>query len=338
MSEIHSKMEENDMRLSDLPPEMFSDVGGFLSGKAVSTFGLVAETCNTLDQKDTVLRSLVPQVYKRGAAFLEDGPPALQECFKLLTAKLLSDEEGAMTLRKLSEWCAVLDYCEQCPGILAEFYKESYNNDATTPGKKCWLIGGGFLTPRVGELNGDEPLQTSQAVLTSHIWEPQVIVLADEWFSPEVKWAYKFLMGANADGEGSQSYFPFAFPFASAAGILSWRDENAIAIAHRQTDIEAGMVARQHVTNPFSALWWMPSSTRDVYPIDALMQSQGLSWLTEIAPVSEDVLMEPNDNHMPCAWDIEEEGRITVTPAQFVEDGTFANKVLQFHAMLNDLW
>ena len=174
-------MNSDTSALFNLLPELLSLVGSFLTGKALSTFALATATSNpALTTRDAVLYTLMSCIYKRCTTFLNDGcPPALQECWKLLSDNLLAQaKSGTTEIRSLSEWCAVVDYCEQCPGILAEFYQETYNGNAK-PAQKCWLLGGGMVTPRLGSMAEDEPLQATQAVFSSPIWEPELLMLAE---------------------------------------------------------------------------------------------------------------------------------------------------------------
>jgi hypothetical protein len=116
------------------------------SGKTLSTFALAAATSNNaLTTRNGVLYTLIMGIFKPSTAFLDDGcPPTLQECWKLRSTNCLGEaKNGALEIRSLSEWSAVVDYCEQCPGILSDFYQESYSENAK-PAQKHWLLGGGM--------------------------------------------------------------------------------------------------------------------------------------------------------------------------------------------------
>ena len=232
---------------------------------------------------------------------------------------LAEAKNGGLEIRSLSEWCAVVDYCEQCPGILSDFYQESYSENAK-PAQKCWLLGGGMVTPRLGALTGDEPLQTTQTVLRSPVWEPELVMFAEQWFVPEVVTVSVFF-GALLEGE---------FSFSDAVGLFSWRDGNALSTAHRQTDIDGGLVVEQRAHLPDSGVLWLLRATRDLYPVDRLLQAQGLEWLKKIAT--------PYDNHMLCTWIVEEGGRVTISPTPFLHDGLFVDTILKLLNMMTDLW
>ena len=310
--------------LFNLLPELLSLVGGFLSGKALSTFALATATSNNaLAKRDLVLYTLIVIVFQRCSAFLNEGcPPALQECWKLLSANFVAQaKDGVMEIRTLSEWCAVVDYCERCPGILSDFYQESYNDNAK-PAEKCWLLGGGMVTPRLGHLHIDqhEPLQTTQAVFSSPKWEPQLLVMAEKWFAPQVHMVPVF-WGALSAGE---------YSFSTAVGLVSWRDENALRLAHRQMDLDGGLIAEHRTSRPISRFSWLTKATRELYPVDRLLEAEGFEWLEKIAT--------PYDNHMLCTWEVEGGGSVTVLPAQFVNNGLFVSKVLKLLVMLDNLW
>ena len=144
-------------------------------------------------------------------------------------------------------------------------------------------------------------------------------MLAEQWFAPEVEW-WAVFFGALQEGE---------FSFSTAVGLISWRDGNAYDTAHRQTDLDGGLVAEQHLSKPYSGVLWLPRATRELYPVDRLLQAQGLDWLKKIAT--------PYDNHMLCTW-LKDDERTRVSPVQFVNDGPFVDKVLKLLAMLDDLW
>lgn len=133
---------------------------------------------------------------------LEDGAPvALQEAWQILSDHLLAD---VLAMRNMSSWCAFLDYCEQCPGILSQFYQNEENNNAT-PTRKCWLLGGGTEQP------------ASYGILSSHNWTPALLVPADKWFSLDTLLAHHLF--DDLDG---------IVPDETTVGLVSWRDENAL--------------------------------------------------------------------------------------------------------------
>lgn len=64
--------------------------------------------------------------------------------------------------------------------------------------------------------------------------------------------------------------------FSDAVGLISWRDGNALSTAHRQTDIDGGLVVEQRAPLPDSEVLWLRRATRDLYPDDehVLLQAQ----------------------------------------------------------------
>jgi hypothetical protein len=98
---------------------------------------------------------------------------------------------------------------------------------------------------------------------------------------------------------------------------------------HRQTDIHGGLVVEQLAPRPDSGVLWLPRATRDLYPVDRLLQPQALEWLKTIAT--------SYDNHMLCTWIVEEEGRVTTSPTQFVHGGLFVDTILKVLNMMTDL-
>ncbi len=90
------------------------------------------------------------------------------------------------------------------------------------------------------------------------------MMFAEQWFAPEVITVSVFF-GALSEGE---------FSFSDAVGLISWRDGNALSTAHRQTDIDGGLVVEQRAPLPDSEVLWLRRATRDLYPDDVLLQAQ----------------------------------------------------------------
>lgn len=174
------------------------------------------------------------------------------------------------------------------------------------------------MTPRLRER--DEPPQTSFAVVSSHLWQPHLLMLTEQWFDPRVE----FWNPINGN-------FPEFFVSSFAVGLMSWKDENALRSAHYQTDLDGGLVAGHIVRDPLSYFYWLPQSTCDLYPVHDIMEVAGLEVMTENASIY--------GNHMLCMRCFGNGVQApTIPPAEFVQSVMFVDKVLKLVDMMNDLW
>ena len=311
------------LTLDYLLPDTLRHIGSFLSGKAVSTLALAIST--THDENDrtelrrAVLRHVVQGAQRRCTLFLTDAPTALQYYWRLLSNDVLVGPEQhnrphslslspspSSSLRRLSEWCAVLDYCEQSPQIMAKFYQKDdfhyhhQNPKALSPRKKCWPLG-------------SADFRGSDVVLSSHVWDPELLDLCERWFDPKVDWGQFF-----PDGDLEE------IKPESTVGLLSWRRDDVF-----ETVFESIMVgALVCHTRSFPDLIWLPTATRRTYPIiDRKLSETGLDWLTKIAS---------SDHHMLCTWNTSHN---RPSMADFVRRDDFVDKIVKLMRRMDDgLW
>ncbi|KAI2507703.1 hypothetical protein MHU86_6702 [Fragilaria crotonensis] len=98
--------------LSDLPPELFSNIlASFCDGKSISTFLLASQVSHNFDAFDTVQNCLVVR-YEDLSEKIKD--PDITETLQILIQKIRACERSFLlhTVKLFSEACAMLDYFE----------------------------------------------------------------------------------------------------------------------------------------------------------------------------------------------------------------------------------
>lgn len=295
-------------KLDDLLPETLCHVGSFLPGKSLSTLALVFSTSRREPTRAVVYLMSIG-AHQRCTSFLADAPSELQEYWSLMSSDALGTvDDYPPSMRKRSEWCAAMDYCEQSPHIMSEFYQKDYNNHATSQ-KKCWPLG--FANFR-----------GSQVVLSSHNWKPQLLDLCEQWFDPNVHFHPIVYLGEDDDDFDSP-------PFQTAGfGVLSWRDDAFLLQTLTDGQVALGTVVTHASTYP-QHLRWLPVETRRAYPIIGRKLSEnGLEWLANIVT---------SNNHMLSAWDTH--GFSNASTSELVRDEYFIDKVVKLLRMMDDgLW
>lgn len=328
-------MASNDLKLLELPgrSNILRQVGQFLSGRAISTFALTLATCNEYEIPDRLLRRIVIFAKKRCDALLEDAPSELQECWRILSRNLLANRNAPLDMRQLSEWCAVLDYCEQCPKALADFYQR---RDVEHE-RKLWLVGGGNVRPKymdAGSQRGSAP-HSSQVILATHLWSPQLLCIGDDWLDPNALIQRLDPNELLYDAYDARNTFGVQFPSQRPDfGVISFRDANALRFTKQWVEVDMGDVIIMSREKDFCLI---PSETLRIYrtTITNNLAHQDLSWMTELS--------SEQDAHMLCTWesfsaDDDDDYYYQYSEWEFVQRGEFVEKILKLLETMNELW
>mmetsp|Transcript_25126 Transcript_25126/g.37984 ORF Transcript_25126/g.37984 Transcript_25126/m.37984 type:complete len:295 (-) Transcript_25126:234-1118(-) len=206
-------------------------IGSFLTGKDFSTFLLAAISSRHV--KDHALRTHLVGVFvdinksmtDRCNIFLSNiaAPPAM---VSLLNDRSTNLKQAIDTLKNhlypnlprimkaVSEWSALLDYCELLPLRLS---KARLTQDE--PIQPLWIVGAGEF----GSTNSPSILS-----VPSQTWRPGLVFLGEKW------------MGRHHLQYYISSHLFSSESIAHGAAVMSWKDGDYLAHMHREVDITAG--------------------------------------------------------------------------------------------------
>jgi hypothetical protein len=251
----------------------------YLNTKEISAFFHAAISSATYRGKVVQrMETFVVSERERIGRFLrqiQSSEKLLAFCHEKASALLQSDAMLSVDyIRKFSEWCIVLDYCD---------FSWSWTPTIPMNGRdnlrKCWPVGVG----RLGE-------SKSHVLLSTPFWSPEIFFLADQWFSEDTSTMQSMLQieGFPVDGDVND-----------CLGILSWKDDKYLRVMHISHDI--GPLLETHV-NQHGELIWLTKGTCDLFEnirptIDA---SEKHRWLLDGT--------EEDDSNMLCFWEIANDG------------------------------
>jgi hypothetical protein len=125
-------------------------------------------------------------------------------------------------MQLVSEWGALLDYCELTPLRLSEARLEQ-----DEPTRPLWIVGAG----KFGRSESPSILS-----VPSETWRPELIFLGEKWMVDFVqehpRLMHDFMWDVSEIVEN----------IGHTAAVLSWKDGEYLNVMHRVADIEAGMV------------------------------------------------------------------------------------------------
>ena len=258
-------------------------IGSFLTGKDFSTF--LSASISSRHVKDHALRthlvSVLVDIHKsmtdRCNIFLSNiaAPTTMSSLFNDRSTNL---KQAIDTLRNymypnlprimnaVSEWSALLDYCELLPLRLS---KARLDQDGPT--QPLWIVGAGEF----GSTNSPSILS-----VPSQPWRPELIFLGEKW-----------MVDYSQQHPNLDHYFLMS-PWTSESiehgvAVMSWKDGGYLAHMHRAVDITAGMVVNHEFPvrddDPGSLLNWIPKAY-----VESLMggnirvvlgKSESLKWM-----------------------------------------------------------
>jgi len=189
-------------------------------------------------------------------------------------------------MNAVSEWSALLDYCELLPLRLS---KARLTQDE--PIQPLWIVGAGEF----GSTNSPSILS-----VPSQTWRPELIFLGEKW-----------MVDYPQQHPNLDHYFLMS-PWSSESiehgvAVMSWKDGGYLAHMHRAVDITAGMVVNHEFPvrddDPGSLLNWIPKAY-----VESLMggnirvvlgKSESLKWMLKGTKF---------DNNMLAIMQIKDEG------------------------------
>ena len=278
-------------------------VGSFLTGKDFSTFLSAAISSRHVKVKDHALRTHLVGVFvdinksmtDRCNIFLSNiaAPPAM---VSLLNDRSTNLKQAIDTLKNhlypnlprimkaVSEWSALLDYCELLPLRLS---KARLTQDE--PIQPLWIVG-------AGEFGSTKSL--SILSVPSQTWRPELLFQGEKWMVGRcVTWAFE-LFDLSSD------------PVEKGAAVMSWKDGDYLAHMHGEVDIAAGWNVYHEFPLDFedgldSMLFWIPKAFAES-PIGenvrvALGNLESLKWMLKGTKFDNNMLaiMDIQDHHIP---------------------------------------
>ncbi|KAK1733602.1 hypothetical protein QTG54_015645 [Skeletonema marinoi] len=283
-------------------------VGSFLTGKDFSTF--LSASISSRHVKDHALRTHLVSVFvdihksmtDRCNVFLSNiaAPTTMVTLFNDRSTNL---KRAIDTLRNymypnlprimnaVSEWSALLDYCELLPLRLS---KARLDQDGPT--QPLWIVGAGEFGSTKSPSILSVPSQT---------WRPGLVFMAEKWMV-DCPRGYPYLQ------YDISSHLFSSESIAHGAAVMSWKDGDYLAHMHREiVDITAGGEIYHEFPVDFevddnahySLLSWIPKANSES-PMGenvrvALGNSESLNWMLKGTKF---------DNNMLAIMQIEDEG------------------------------
>eukprot|EP00984_Skeletonema_dohrnii_P022945 scaffold12059_cov136-Skeletonema_dohrnii-CCMP3373.AAC.1 len=193
-------------------------------------------------------------------------------------------------MKAVSEWSALLDYCELLPLRLS---KARLTQDE--PIQPLWIVG----TGEFGSTNSPSILS-----VPSQTWRPGLVFMAEKWMV-DCPREYPSLQNDIS------SHLFSSESIAHGAAVMSWKDGDYLAHMHREVDITAGGEIYHEFPVDFevddnahySLLSWIPKANSES-PMGenvrvALGNSESLKWMLKGTKF---------DNNMLAIMQIKDEG------------------------------
>lgn len=219
----------------------FSDalvhVGSFWTGRELSSFFSAALSSGTVREGGAFGKScegVLRRLAERCDAFLGSvgAPDEMRGLLKsgseglLVAIDQLSSSSLPSCVKQLSEWCALLDYCELTPLRLS---RSRLKQDE--PIRPLWIVGAGTF-----EIPGGRGASDSILSVPSQTWRPELLYLGEKW------------MVDHPRAKASLSSCFFMDPsdlvedIGRSAAVLSWNAFGYLEDMHNLHDIGAGML------------------------------------------------------------------------------------------------
>jgi hypothetical protein len=214
----------------EFPSEVLTHIGSFWCGKDLSTYLLAAASSKELmGSHNTSFTNLIKCIGQRCLSFLDSikAPDSMKRLVleRMEHAIRQIEDQNQYNMQIVSEWCALIDYCELIPLRLSQARLEQ-----DTPIQPLWIVGAGeFRAPN------EEP---SSAILSvpSETWRPELIFLGEKWMVDYAKSNRRLHAGFIWELEY------IARDIGRSAAVMSWKDSRYLAYIHQVHDIEAGFM------------------------------------------------------------------------------------------------
>lgn len=289
------------------PNDLFIRVGGYWTGKELSTYLLAAAASQKIrdcgDGNDvkgshliTSAKGIIRCIGQRCLAFLDSisAPDSMKNIVKDWMGDVinngLSTSKPIDFMQSISKWCGLVDYCESTPLRLSEARLEQ-----DQPIKPLWIVGAGEFSQPNSEL------AVSPCILSvpNETWRPELIFLGEKWMG-ETSLDYSFMM----------DFTDMVQNIGHTAAVMSWKDGRYLSYAHQRIDIAAGMIAfhlwPNNQNDDGSFLNWLSkefceSMMASYAGIRRALGSSHLKWMVDGTKWDNNMLasVEINDTHIP---------------------------------------